>query len=105
MNPMLIAVIFVVAMALPAFAAVKFAVRPQKQPAYAPLPARKFARSTEGSVVVPVRAQEADEAPLSLKALTRASKRQVVEFADGEVNAVIDRLILTVPGRGFKRLS
>jgi hypothetical protein len=103
-NPMLIAAIFVVVMALPAFAAVKFSGKNQKQPAYAPLPARKFARSTEGSVVVPVRAQEA-EAPLSLKALTRASKRQVVEFADGEVNAVIDRLILTVPAQGFKRLS
>jgi len=103
-NPMLIAVIFIVAMALPAFAAVKFAVKPQKQPAYGPLPARKFASSVEGAVVVPVRAQEAEALP-SLKELTRASKRQVVEFADGEVNAVIDRLILTVPAKGFKRLS
>ncbi|HUB50959.1 MAG TPA: hypothetical protein VL986_02250 [Terracidiphilus sp.] len=106
MNPMLIAVIFVVAMALPAYFAVKFAARSHKQPALAYEPVRRhFTRSTEGSVVVPVRAEAVEEATAKPKLSARAAKRQPVEFAEGEVNAVIERLILSVPVQGLKRLS
>ena len=106
MNPMLIAAIFVAVMALPAYFAVKLAVRPQKQPALAYAPVRRhFTGAAHASTVVPIRTEANDEAAAKQKHSTRAQKRQPVEFAESEVNAVIERLILAVPAPGLKRLS
>jgi hypothetical protein len=93
-------------MALPAFLAVRVAVRSQRQPAFAFQPVRRhFTGSVEGSIVIPVRAESNEPARTKLKFFSRASKQPPLEFEDGEVSAAIEKLILTAPLKSSKKLS
>lgn len=96
-NPLLIALIFVLAMALPAVLVVKYAVRPRREPALANSPARRrHSHSEEGSVIVPVRASET--APASPKSgllkLAKLNKEQQASAIEHQVDDTIRRLIL-----------
>ena len=97
MNPLLIALFFVVAMALPAVLVVKHTVKPKPELALAHSPARRWiTRSDEGSVVVPVRAPESDAANKGSKKLELAkpTKQQQASDLDHQVDDTIRRLIL-----------
>ena len=100
MHPLLIASIFVVAMASPAIVAVKYAAKPRKQLALASHPARSgFTRSDEGSVVLPVRLQDSIPAKPGLRQQETAktgkqAKQQQASALDRQVDDVIRRLIL-----------
>jgi hypothetical protein len=94
---MLIALIFVVAMALPAALVVKYTVRPKGERALANSPVRRrHTHSEEGSVVVPVRASEtapASPKPGLLK-LAKPNKEQQASAIEHQVDDTIRRLIL-----------
>jgi hypothetical protein len=97
MHPLMIALIFVVTMALPAFVAVRLTGRPKQELALAHAPARqRLTRSEEGSVVVPTRAPETVPASpkLSVLKLAKPNKEQQASALDHQVEDTIRRLIL-----------
>ena len=97
MNQLMIALTFVVTMALPAFLVVQYAVKPRRQLALAQSPAhRRLTRSEEGSVVVPIRASKSDAASTAASLLKAAkpSKEQLASALDHQVEDTIRKLIL-----------
>ena len=108
MQPLLIAAIFIVMMAFPAILAVRYAAKPRKQPVKASRNSlSRFGSSNEGSVILPVSVSAtvlAHPGPVLISSGKR-SKRAPMDFAAGEVNEVIERLILSSQVRSVKRLS
>ncbi len=99
MPPMLIAMIFVVAMAAPAIVAVRYTVKPRRELALAHGPAGRHTRSGEGSMVLPVRDPQSVSTGREAKKLTlmlaSANKQQQASALEHQVDDTIDRLILT----------
>lgn len=97
MNPLVTALIFVVAMALPAFLVVQYTVKPRRQLALAQSPAhRRLTQSEEGSVVMPFRARQSDAAGANSGLLKAAkpTKEQLASALDHQVEDTIRKLIL-----------
>ncbi len=97
MYLLLIALIFVVTMALPALLIVRYAVKPRQELALSPSPARRrLSRSDEGCVVVPIRIRETVPAIKGLLKLEqeKSTKQQQASALDHQVDDTIRRLIL-----------
>jgi len=96
LNPLLVALIAVVAIASLAIWAVNYASGRKRRLAPVQLPARWLAGSDEGSVVFPVRAIETAPANVrgTKQALATLSREQRASALDHQVDDVISRFIL-----------
>ena len=98
MHPLLIALIFVVTTASSAIVAVKYTVKPKRQPAPAPRPSwEPLPRSIEGSMAFPDRvpASVPEQVGPKLLTLMTRTKQQQASALDHQVDEVIHRFILT----------